>query len=129
VNILDENILETQRRLLRSWRVAVRHIGYDVGRPGMKDREILPFLHQSRRSTFFTRDEDFYDRSLCQVRYSLVYLAIRKDEVAIFVRRLLRHREFSTEAKRMGAVIRVAHVGLSVWRLHAEKEVHLGWTL
>jgi hypothetical protein len=99
VNILDENIIESQRRLLRSWHVTVRHLGYDLGRQVIKDREILPFLHQLRHPTFFTRDADFYERRLCHARYCLVQLAVKKDEVAIFARRLLRHREFDTKAK------------------------------
>jgi hypothetical protein len=127
VNILDENVIDNQRQLLRSWRIPFRHIGYDLGRQGMKDTEIIPFLHQLRRPTFFTGDQDFYKPNLCHARYCLVYLAVEKSEVAIFVRRLLRHREFDTEAKRMGTVIRVSHAGLSVWRLHAEKEVHFDW--
>ncbi len=32
MNILDEQILENQRQLLRSWRIPVRQIGYDIGR-------------------------------------------------------------------------------------------------
>jgi hypothetical protein len=102
VNILDENIIDRQRQRLRHWRIAMRHMGYDVGRQGMKDQEILTLLHRLRRPTFFTRDEDFYACHLCHTRYCLVYLAVAKDEVAPFVHRLLRHREFDTIAKRMG---------------------------
>jgi hypothetical protein len=50
-----------------------------------------------------------------------------KDEVAPFVRRLLRHREVNTVAKRMGAVVRVSHVALAVWRVHAEQVIHVPW--
>ena len=57
----------------------------------------------------------------CHTRYCLVYLAVAKDEVAPFIRRLLRHREFDTVAKRMGTVVRVSHVDLSVWRLMPSK--------
>ena len=105
----------------------MRHMGYDVGRQGMKDQEILALLHRLRRPTFFTRDEDFYARHLCHARYGLVYLAVAKDEVAPFVRRLLRHREFDTVAKRMGTVVRVSHVDLSLWRLHAEQAIRVAW--
>lgn len=42
MNILDENIPESQRQLLRSWRIRVRQIGYEVGRQGMKDERIIP---------------------------------------------------------------------------------------
>lgn len=128
MNILDENIIVEERLVLRSWRVPVRHIGYDIGRRGIQDEEIIPFLLQLSRPTFFTRDMDFYDRRLCHARYCLVYLAIKKQEVATFVRRFLRHRAFDTQAKRLGTVVQVSHTGLSVWRLHAEEETMLGWS-
>ena len=34
---------------------------------------------------------------------------------------------FDTKNKRMGTVIRVAHKGLVVWKLHAEEAVQFGW--
>lgn len=128
MNILDENIIESQCQLLRSWRIPFRQIGFNIGREGMKDREIIPLLHQMRRPTFFTRDGDFYNRNLCHANYCLVYLAVRKDEVAVFIRRLIKHNEFDTVSKRMGTVIRVSHVGLSVWLLHKESIIHYDWT-
>ena len=85
MNILDENILESQRQILHSQRVPIRQIGYDVGRKGMKDDEIIPFLRSPRRPTFFTRD-------LCHARYCLVCMAVicmavRRNKAAAFVRR------------------------------------------
>jgi hypothetical protein len=127
MNILDENIIDNQRRQLKSWRVPVHQIGYEIGRKGMKDREIIPFLHQLSQPTFFTRDNGFYERRLCHTGYCLVYLDVRKEEVATFIRRVLRHRAFRTKAQRMGKVIRVSHIGLSVWTRHAEKEERLDW--
>ena len=127
MNILDENIPANQRQLLESWRVHVRQIGFSVGRRGMQDEELIPFLLGQRRPTFFTRDVDFYDRQLCHARYCLVYLDVDKNEVAAFVRRLLRHPACNTQAKRMGHVIRVSSAGLSIWRLHATKELALQW--
>jgi len=128
MNILDENVLEGQRQLLLKWRVSFRQIGYEVGRKGMTDDEIIPFLLRLRRPTFFTIDHDFYRRVLGHARYGLVFLDVAQSEAAIFVRRLLRHREFDTQAKRMGVVIRASHTGLTVWRLHAEQEVRFDWT-
>jgi len=128
MNIVDENIIESQCNLLRNWRISFRQIGVHLGRQGVKDKEIIPLLHKLRRPTFFTRDQDFYDRYLCHAKYCLASLAVRKDEAAFFIRRLLKHREFDTEAKRMGSVIRVSHVGLSVWRLHEESPFHYDWT-
>jgi len=127
VNILDENILQDQRERLRGWHISIHQIGHDVGRKGMKDSEIIPFLFQRRQPTFFTRDLDFCDHTLCHPRYCLVFLAVEKNEVAVFVRRLLRHPEFDTKAKRMGTIVRLSHAGLSLWRVNAEREVHFDW--
>ena len=128
MNILDENIPQDQRERLRSWRIPIHQIGHDVGRKGMKDSEIIPCLFQRRQPTFFTRDQDFCDHDLCHTRYCLVFLDVEKDEAAVFVRRLLRHPECDTKTKRMGAVIRVSHAGLSLWRLNGEREVHFDWS-
>jgi hypothetical protein len=125
MNILDENILKDQRDLLLKWNVPIRQIGYEAGRKGMKDDEIIPFLFELRRPTFFTLDLGFRKRTLCHARYCLVVMEVAEGEAAYYVRDLLRHLMFNTQAKRMGAVIRLSSVGLSVWYLHAEKEVNL----
>jgi hypothetical protein len=127
MNILDENILESQRQLLLKWRVPFRQIGMEVGRKGMKDEEIIPFLLTLPRLTFFSVDPDFCKRNLCHARYGLVFLDVAQEEAAIFVRRVLHHPEFDAQAKRIGAVIRASHAGLVVWRLRGEREVHFDW--
>jgi len=127
VNLLDENIIESQRRELRDRRISTRQVGVDVGWNGMKDGDIIRLLHEWTLPTFFTRDDDFYTRRLCHGRYCLVYLDVDDDEVAEFVRRTLRHREFNTRAKRMGQVIRVSPERLHVWRKHAEREEAVSW--
>jgi hypothetical protein len=93
----------------------------------MKDDEIIPLLHQLDRPTFFTRDGDFYDRRLCHEGHCLVHLHVEEEMVAEFVRRLLRHRQLNTKAKRMGWVIRVAPAGLTFWRAHQEYQGQLSW--
>jgi hypothetical protein len=57
----------------------------------------------------------------------LVYLDVRKEEAAVFVRRVLRQTAFKTKAKRMGRVIRASHVGLALWKLKAGEEEYLDW--
>jgi hypothetical protein len=128
VNVLDENILESQRQLLRGWRVPVRQLGHELGHKGRQDEEVVPFLLTLRRPTLFTRDLGFYDRALCHSRYCVVVLAVGQYEVAHFVRRLLRRSDFATQAGRMGAVLRLRHTGLAAWRLHAERELRLAWS-
>jgi hypothetical protein len=128
VNILDENVPENQRQLLSSWRVSIRQIGYDIGQDGMQDGQIIHLLHQTRRSTFFTLDVDFYKSSLCHKGYCVVYLSVAQFEAGWFVRRVLRHPQLDTQAKRMGKVIRASHAGLTIWQLHAKDYVELTWT-
>jgi hypothetical protein len=128
VNVLDENIVATQRQLLDSWRIRSRSIGGEIGRAGMKDRgEIIPLLHSLRRPTFFTRDHDFYKYDLCHRRYCLVFLDVAFDEAAEFIRRFLRHSAFRTQANRMGRVVRVYHTGVSYWQAHNKKAHVLNW--
>jgi hypothetical protein len=127
MNVLDENVPDSQGILLRSRRVALRQIGEDVGRKSMKDDEIISLLHSLDRPTFFTLDGDFYDRRLCHRGYCLVHLDIEEEKVAEYVRRLLRHRELNTKAKRMGCAIRLSPTGVALWRIHEQQEGHLSW--
>ncbi len=127
MNILDENVHAEARTRLRSWRIRVHQIGHDAGRKAIQDDEIIPLLLGFRRPTFFTRDRGFYQRALCHARYSVVVMEVHPEEVATFVRRLLRHPAFDTEATRLGAVIRLSHTGLTVWRLHEESEQRVDW--
>lgn len=126
--ILDENIIKSQRQLLSGWRISFRHIAQDLGHEGIQDEDIIPLLHKLRRPTFFTSDADFYKRQLCHARYCIVCLAVEENETATFIRRLLRHPEFDTEAKRMGVVARVSYSSVIVWRLHQEQPHELVWS-
>jgi hypothetical protein len=80
-----------------------------------------------RRVTFFTRDGGFYLPDLRHQSYCLVVTSISQNEVATFARRFLRHPDFDTQAKRMGAVVRVSHADLAVLRLRSEAEIHMVW--
>ena len=128
MNILDENIIASQRQCLRSWRIQVQQIGVDIARKGLQDEEIIPFLHQHRRPTFFTRDRGFYRRDVCHRQYGIVCLDVVPEEVAIFVRRVLRHPRLNTQTKRMGTVLRASHRGLVLWGLHAQEEEVILWS-
>lgn len=127
MNVLDENVPESQRELLRQRRVMARQVGRDLGRKGMKDREIIRLLHGLTRPTFFTLDADFYDRRLCHERYCLVHLDIEDDEAAEFIHRVLRHRQFNTWAKRSGRVVRASRNGIACWRVHQTEEANVSW--
>jgi hypothetical protein len=128
MNILDENILFSQRNRLKSWKVHFKQIGMEIGRSGMKDRnDIIPLLHTLRRPTFFSCDHGFYRAQLRHAGYCLVWLDVLDDEAAEYIRRFLRYAEFRTQSQRIGKVIRVRHGGVSYWQMHQRGEQDLSW--
>lgn len=128
MNILDENIDAVARQQLLSFKIPFRHIGSDIGHSGMKDlNDVIPLLHRLRMPTFFTRDEDFYSRTLVHARYCLVYLDVRASESAEYVARFLRRQGFRKRSDRMGKIIRLRTNRLSYREVNSEKERHLDW--
>ncbi len=93
----------------------------------MDDDEIIPFLLKLHRPTFFTLDFGFYKRVLCHQKYCFVCLEVGQYESASFVRRVLAHEAFDTEAKRLGKVVRAFHVGLEIWEMNAESAARIPW--
>lgn len=103
MNLLDENIIASQRKLLARWR-PFHQIGVDVGRAGMDDQQqIIPMLHQMGGVTLFTRDLRLYQRKYRHNRYSIVVLDIAADRAAELIRRVLTFPGLDSTAKRMGA--------------------------
>jgi hypothetical protein len=128
LNILDENIIASQRAQLRKWRIHFNHIGTDVGRHGMKDlTEIVPLLHSLRRPTFFTHDLGFFDSLLCHKDYSLVCLDVKANESAVYILRFLRHRSFRAEKQRLGKVILARQRTLSFWEIGEQRLQKSSW--
>ena len=116
MNLLDENFPADQVELLRSRGIRVRKIGRDIGRSGMSDHEILTLLHATTRPTLFTLDADFASPLLCHPSYCLIFLFVDGHEAAAYARRVLRHPELNTQAKRMGTYVRASYDGIRVWR-------------
>lgn len=102
MNLLDENIREDQRILLRKWRIPFRQIGKEIADNGTADQNLIRLLHNLDRATLFTQDRDFFKQSLSHKTYSLAYLDVRSKEVAHYVQRFLKHPNFCTQAKRAG---------------------------
>ena len=125
--ILDESIDEQQQKQLLRRRIRAFRIGNDIGRAGMQDEEIIPFLRTLRRPTFFAWDSDFYHKRLCSNHFCLVYLNVRVSEITQYIRRLLRHPEFKTWAQRKGRVVRLAPSGISVWQIRVPRLKRYGW--
>ena len=121
--VVDENIPEDRRLLLKSWRIRAYQVGRDVGRAGFKDeQQIIPLLLRLRRPTFFTRDLGFFDAKYCHARYAVVCLAVAPDEAASYVRRVLRHPACDTQTKRLGRLMRVSQMGIRLYHLGGREE-------
>jgi hypothetical protein len=116
VNLLDENIRDDQRALLRKWRIPFRQIGKEISRSGIEDEDLIPLLHRLHNATLFTQDTDFFKLHLCHEAYGLVYLDVKYKEAAEFIRCFLMLLPFDTQSKRMGIVARVHARGVEFWR-------------
>jgi hypothetical protein len=112
---------------LRPSRIPFRQIGYELSRKGVKDPQIIPLLLRLKHPTFFTRDFDYFDAQLCHPDYCLVWLNVRPDEAAVFIRRFLRHPDFRTHGRRLGRIIRVHHDGINYWERGERRQTHIGW--
>ena len=127
MNLLDENFPKDQLPLLKEWHVPFRLIGPDIARLGVKDPDIIPLLHRQRGVTFFTLDWDFFNARLCHPAYCLVWLDVRADDAAHFVRRFLKHLRFNNQAQRMGIVARAHHQGVDFWQRNRAVLQNLRW--
>lgn len=112
MNILDANIVASQREQLAAWRIRARQIGREVGHRFDPDANIIPLLRNLKRTTFFTRDRDFWDPRLCDFNYCIVWLDVPPMQAAHYIRRFLRHPQFNSAAKRMGKVFHARSTGL-----------------
>lgn len=128
MNLLDEQMRADQRELLRRWRIPVRHIGRDIAPSGIQDEEIIPFLRTLKRPTLFTHDDGFFHSDLAHARYCLVWLATKDIEAALYVRRVLKHPHFKTQAKRMGMVARAHPGGIHFWQRNHAALQKVAWS-
>ncbi|MGB8371041.1 MAG: hypothetical protein ACLPYZ_06570 [Limisphaerales bacterium] len=127
MNLLDENFPEDQLPLLKERHIPFRRIGHEVACWGVKDAEIIPLLHRLQGVTFFTQDRDFFKATLCHPAYCLVWLDVRADDDAYFLRHFLKHSVFNTSARRMGLVARVHHDGVDFWQRNRAALRHVRW--
>jgi hypothetical protein len=116
MNLLDENVRDDQRTLLRQWRIPFRQIGKEISSKGIQDDNVLPLLHRLKGVTFFTHDEDFFKRALCHNSYCLVWLDVKQNEAAAYIRAFLRDASFRTRAQRIGKVVHVRIGGALYWQ-------------
>jgi hypothetical protein len=127
MNVLDENIIASQREQLRRWRIPFRQIGHEVANSGAKDPEIVPLLLRLKHPSFFTRDFDFFVPRLCHRRYCLAWLNVPPAEAALFIRRFLSHPDFCTRQQRQGKVARIHPQGVEYWQCGQSGKVARNW--
>ena len=96
-------------------RIRFRVVGIEVASSGANDENLIPALHRLPHPTFFSLDRDFFRADWAHASYSLVWLDVRGRQAAEFIRRLLRHPRFDTQARRMGTVARVHPAGIHFW--------------
>lgn len=113
---------------MKKWRIRFNQIGYEVGRPEWDDeQEIRRFLHKSNKASFFTRDDDFFQKRLCHANYCLVFIDVPQFETAFYIRKVLRHPKFRTKAQRCGKVIRLSIERISWFETGLRFRQHLSW--
>jgi len=128
VILLDHNITEDQSAQLRRWHIHFQQVGYEVGRPEWEDQqEILRHLHQVKQATFFTRDLGFFRRRFCHPNYCLVVVTGPVLNTASSIRRLLRHPEFKTKARRRGKVVKISSAKIAWWEISRDRQQHTTW--
>jgi hypothetical protein len=127
MNVLDENIIASQRAQLRRWRFPFRQIGYELAAQGTTDPHIIPLLLRLKQPTFFTRDFDFFKSRLCHPRYCIAWLNVRPDQAASFIRRFLGHPEFCTHGQRLGKVVHIHPGGIACWLRGKRAVVPFDW--
>lgn len=128
--LLDHNIPKDQVRQLARWRIHVRQIGFQVGRPEWDDQqEILRFLHKAKQTTLFTRDLGFFRIRLCHRNYSLVVIEAPVIETAGLIRNFLRHPEFKTRRQRCGRVFEISSTRIRWWQIGKTRQSELPWPI
>lgn len=87
------------------------------------DERVPSLLRELKQPTFITIDDGFWNRSLRDARYCIVYFDVRddqQDQIPNLLRRLFRLPQFNTRAKRMGKVIRVSTAGIEFCQMGDE---------
>ncbi len=114
--LLDENLPEGQRLLLREWRLHFRTVGVELASSGALDENLIVLLHRLPQPTFFSLDRHFYRADWLHSNYCLVWLDVRRNMTATTIRRFIRDSHFDTQAKRLGVVARVHAAGVHFWQ-------------
>jgi hypothetical protein len=99
---------------------------------GIPDEGVPAILQTQRQPTFITIDRDFWQRSLCNPRYCILYFDLRGDQqmlIADLLRPLLHLPEFCTRARRMGKLARISTARVEYWQFPAQQLQRIEWNI
>ena len=125
--LLDENIRQDQGVQLRHWRIRCRFLIEEIAPSGIQDPDIIPLLRRLKQPTFFTHDQDFFQKGLIHAAYSLIWLDVFDGEAAKFIRSFLKQPLFNTFAKRRGAIVRVHRREIHFWQRNSGSLQRAAW--
>ena len=118
--IADEQLrYDTVVQPIQKWTTARSMLHLYPGQ-NIKDDRLPALLCQQKQPTFITIDHDFWNSRLCDSHYCIVYFALddaQQELVPDLLRRLFKHPDFNTRAKRMGKVIRISTTGIQFYQL------------
>lgn len=127
MRILDENVVESQRREFLLHGLHVRQVGHEIARQGTGDDDVIRLLHRLRRPTLLTRDLKLFNSRLCHPRYCIVVLDVERADFFAYALRLLDHRDFNTSVKRIGLAIRAGEQTVRVWKFKRNTQRVMDW--
>lgn len=128
--ILDDQLFDVEVLIpLARWTTVARLRSL---RPSevIKDERVPLLLRSLRQPTFLTIDAGFWDRKLCDPKYSILFFALtheQQDEIPELLRRVFRLDEFKTRNARMGKVARISTIGIEFWQIGDEKMYRLNF--
>jgi hypothetical protein len=128
--VLDDQLsaAEVLLPLRRRW-MAVR---LQSLRPGelILDERVPEILRAQRAPTFLTIDQGFWERTLADRTYCVLYFALRDEQqpqIHPLLRRVFRTPGFTSRAERMGKVARISPTGIDYWQLPLRALQHARW--
>jgi len=94
----------------------------------IKDDAIPSLLAQQNQPTFVTINAtDFWQRVSASEKFCVVCFAVTSSEIVqipSLLRRLLRHCDFDTKAKRVGKVVRITSQGNMAFYSTEDRDIH-----
>jgi len=125
--ILDENFTRVEKFKLKKFKKSIKQIGFEIEKSGIKDNDIIPFLHKIKNPTFFTLDNDFFNTNLRHKGYSIVWLNVEINKIAEFAIKFLKHDSFNTISKRMGKIVQITTQRVRYWELNSLNFKDIFW--